>query len=196
MEALKGLVNLTSLSLQLNGIGAKGAQALQSLVSLTALDLSSQPFAMDRRYDAPLKLEPLESGTTLASMMLWVTGIGDVNRIGPVGAQALKGLFNLTSLNLGYNGIGSEGAQALKSLVNLTSLGLRKNSIGFAGVQAIRGLVNLASLDLRSNELSAKGAQPLKDLVNLTTLDLSNSGVEDLSPLVRPCRLRQWRNRF
>src|SRR6516162_3927057 len=51
----------------------------------------------------------------------------DRNRIGAEGAQALKGLVNLTSLNLYGNRIGDEGAQALEGLVNLTSLDLRGN---------------------------------------------------------------------
>ena len=48
----------------------------------------------------------------------------DRNRIGAEGAQALKGLVNLTSLDLYGNDIGAEGAQALKGLVNLTSVDL------------------------------------------------------------------------
>jgi hypothetical protein len=43
------------------------------------------------------------------------------NDIGAEGAQALKGLVNLTGLNLYGNRIGAEGAQALKGLTALTS---------------------------------------------------------------------------
>ena len=51
-----------------------------------------------------------------------MVGIGLQPHRGP-GAQTLKGLVNLTSLNLWDNGIGDEGAQALKGLTKLTSLG-------------------------------------------------------------------------
>jgi hypothetical protein len=62
------------------------------------------------------------------------------NYIGAEGAQALKGLVNLTSLDLSYNYIGAEGAQALKGLVNLTSLDLADNAIGDEGRRRSRAL--------------------------------------------------------
>src|SRR5262249_25668367 len=73
------------------------------------------------------------------------------NRIGDAGAQALKGLVNLTSLNLSGNDIGDAGAQALKGLVNLTSLTLSDNSIG--DISALASLRNLREIDLSACHL-------------------------------------------
>jgi Leucine-rich repeat (LRR) protein len=67
--ALKSLVNLTNLNLARNDIGAEGVQALKGLVNLSRLDLAR-------------------------------------NDTGAEGAQVLKGLVNLTTLNLVDNGIG------------------------------------------------------------------------------------------
>jgi hypothetical protein len=104
---------------------------------------------------------------------------------GALGTQALKGLVNLTSLNLAgsldrlSNHIGDAGAQALKGLVNLTSLDLARNGIGAAGAQVFKGLVNLTSLVLPYNRIGAAGAQALKGLVNLTSLDLTDNDIGD-----------------
>jgi internalin A len=108
-----------------------------------------------------------------------------------VATQALKGLVNLTILNLKFNNIGATGAQALKDLVNLTNLDLRSNNIGTEGAQALKGLVNLTSLELQSNRIGDEGAQALKGLVKLTDLNLQANGIGDISPLVLLRNLRK-----
>jgi internalin A len=166
LAALKGLVNLTSLGLSSNNLGAEGAQALKGLVNLTRLDLAFNDIGAEGA-------QALKGLVNLTSLDLF----GLHNGIGAEGAQALKGLINLTSLNLGgltlfRNCIGAEGAHALKGLVNLTRLDLRGNDIGAEGAQALKGLVNLTSLNLAYNRIGAEGAQALKGLVNLTSLNL------------------------
>ena len=163
-QALKGLVNLTSLNLYFNQIGAEGAQALKGLVNLTSLDLRFNEIGAEGA-------QALKGLVNLTNLNL------DYNQIGAEGAQALKGLVNLTSLNLRFNQIGAEGAQALKGLVSLTSLNLDYNQIGAEGAQALKGLVNLTSLNLDDNQIGAEGAQALKGLVNLASLDLSGNQI-------------------
>jgi internalin A len=65
--------------------------------------------------------------------------------------QALKGLVNLTSLELYDNRIGAEGARALKGLVNLTSLDLRHNEIG--DITPLASLRNLRKINLSYSHL-------------------------------------------
>jgi Leucine-rich repeat (LRR) protein len=97
-HSITNLVNLISLSLADNHIGAEGAQALKGLVNLTSLDLGGNQI----RDEGAQALKGL---VNLTSLNLYGNGIGDE------GAQALKGLVNLTSLNLHGNGIGDAGAQ-------------------------------------------------------------------------------------
>ena len=78
------------------------------------------------------------------------------------------------------NGIGDGGAQALKGLVNLTSLYLSDNEIGDEGAQALKGLVNLTSLDLHGNRVG--NISPLVSLHQLQTIDLSGSNLDDDAP--------------
>jgi internalin A len=103
----------------------------------------------------------------------------DRNGIGAEGAQALKGLVNLTSLNLADNSIGDEGAQALKGLVNLISLSLAENSIGDDGAQALKHLAKLSQLNFSRNIIGQSGARAIANLRALETLFLLDCGMGD-----------------
>ena len=186
-QALKGLVNLTSLDLSYSDIRAEGAQALKGLVNLTSLNLSATTSGPRGRWRS--RASSTSPASTCPTTHRGRGGAGaqgprqphqpqpDSNGIGADGAQALKDLVNLTSLNLYDNGIGAEGAQALKGLVNLTSLNLYNNGIGDEGALALKGLVNLTSLNLADNRIGDEGAQALKDLVNLTSLNLYDNHI-------------------
>ena len=191
-KALGPLVNLTSLFLDENDIGAEGAEALRPLVNLTFLSLNKNGIG----DEGAKALSPL---VNLTSISLRDNGIGDE------GATGLSSLINLTSLNFGDNDIGAEGAKALSPLVNLVSLDLGVNpyglhackysfwgnDIGAEGAKALSCLVNLTSLNLGDNDIGAEGAKTLSPLVNLTFLDLTNTGVENLSPLLNLKKL-EW----
>ncbi len=113
----------------------------------------------------------LASLTSLTSLILWGTKIGDD------GARALASLTNLTSLILGSNGIGDDGACALASLTSLTSLHLGGNDIGANGVRALASLKSLTSLNLEWNDIGDDGAPALASLTSLTSLNLNYSGI-------------------
>ena len=140
-QALKGLINLTSLNLTItaSGAGCKG------LVNLPA-DLNANEIGDEEAHGASRASATLPAST-------WPD-----NDIGAEGAQALKGLVNLTSLDLRSNRHRApRGRRRSQGLVNLTSLNLSGNKIGAEGAQALKGLVNLTSLDLSGNEHRGRG---------------------------------------
>ncbi|MDR3131481.1 MAG: hypothetical protein LBU02_00025 [Rickettsiales bacterium] len=119
---LAKLTNLTSLNLEGNKIGKRGAEALANgnLANLISLDL---------RWNGIGKkgAEALANGnlTHLTKLDLWNNNIDDK------GAEALANgnLANLISLNLRWNRIGKKGIEALANgnLINLNELDLRWN---------------------------------------------------------------------
>jgi internalin A len=96
---------------------------------------------------------------------------------GIVDLEPLRGLINLTSLDLSWNPISN--VEPLRGLINLTSLGLRSNQI--STVEPLRGLINLTSLDLNANRIS--NVEPLQGLINLRALDLFGNQISNVEPL-------------
>ncbi|PLX96646.1 MAG: hypothetical protein C0622_14350 [Desulfuromonas sp.] len=173
IDIAEHLVQLTSLNLSRNEIGAAGAQAIaEHLVQLTSLDLSYNGIGAAGAQAIGEHL------TQLTSLNL------SRNEIGDAGAQAIaEHLVQLTSLYLSSNEIGDAGARAIgEHLVQLTSLDLSRNRIGDAGAQAIgEQLTNLNRLDLQGNEqirFFAPNPHSLCPLINL-----ANTGLSDLTPL-------------
>ncbi|CAL6078619.1 leucine-rich_repeat domain-containing protein [Hexamita inflata] len=158
VEPLRGLVNLTTLSLQYNKI--ENVEPLRGLVNLRDLYLSSNQIE---------NVEPLRGLVNLTDLSLQYNKIENV--------EPLRGLVNLTTLSLHENKI--QNVEPLRGLVNLTDLSLYQNQI--ENVEPLRGLVNLTTLSLQYNKI--ENVEPLRGLVNLTTLSLSSNQIQNVEPL-------------
>jgi internalin A len=94
--------------------------------------------------------------------------------------EPLKGLANLSSLNLSY-AEGITSLEPLKGLTNLSSLNLSYVR-GITSLEPLKGLTNLSQLDLVATDVTS--LEPLKRLTNLSSLDLSRvRGITSLEPL-------------
>jgi len=102
-------IQIQSLSLKSNNIGAESAKAIaasSTLVNLTSLNLGN------KIGDEGAKA--IAASSTLVNL----TSLNLGNKIGDEGAKAIAAsstLVNLTSLNLGYNNIGEAGKEALRN---------------------------------------------------------------------------------
>ena len=103
--------------------------------------------------------------------------------------SALRGLSNLTVLDLGYVGEDApfEGLDALSSLTNLTYLNLYNCSL--TDISFLQPLTKLELLDLSGNDITDIG--PLSGLTALTALVLGGNEISDLSPLEGLSNLEQ-----
>jgi uncharacterized protein (TIGR02996 family) len=131
-------VNLVSLNVAEDRIGedlARLLAATKRLASLTALDLSGNPFGPD---GVRALVESRHLMTRLATLDLSRCGLGND------GAKFLAGeprLAGLKTLALRGNAIGNTGGKALASsphAAGLTVLDLRNNRIGAEAVEALR----------------------------------------------------------
>jgi Leucine-rich repeat (LRR) protein len=91
----------------------------------------------------------------------------------------LKGLTNLTYLDLSHTRVSDAGLVHLKGLTNLTRLDLAGMRVSDAGLVHLKGLTNLTYLDLSHTRVSDAGLVHLKGLTNLAQLDLSRTRVSD-----------------
>jgi hypothetical protein len=145
---LKFMVVVTTLYLQVNGIGDEGAIAIA---------------------------EALKVNAVLTTLSLF-NGLSK-NEIGPKGAkaiaEALKVNAVLTSVDLGFNSIGDDGAkaiaEALKVNAVLTELRLYSNKIGDDSAKAIAEALKvnavLTKLLLGHNNIGDAGEKAVRDVV-------------------------------
>ncbi|CAL6063051.1 leucine-rich_repeat-containing protein [Hexamita inflata] len=180
VEPLRGLVNLTYLYLQSNKI--ENVEPLRGLVNLTYLYLQNNQIQ---------NVEPLRGLVNLTYLYLQNNQIQNVEPLRELvnltnldlssnpslNLDSVRGLVNLTTLWLNSNQI--ENVEALRGLVNLTTLRLDSNQI--QNVESLRGLVNLTTLWLDSNQI--ENVEPLRGLVNLTRLELQNNQIQNVEPL-------------
>jgi Leucine-rich repeat (LRR) protein len=166
---LKGLINLTNLSLYGNKVS--DLDSLKGLTNLTQLDLSGNQVS---------DLDSLKDLTNLTNLVLTDNRISDV--------APLKGLTHLDSLdlagevttnNLDDNQMMISDVGPLKSLTNLTFLDLGNNRI--SDVAPLKGLTNLRWLGLLGNRIS--DLAPLKGLTKLTSLRIGNDQIGDITAL-------------
>ncbi len=159
LEPIKGLTNLSSLTLVDTGITS--LEPLKGLTNLSSLYL--------RPATGITNLEPLKGLTNLRRLDL--SQATHITSLEPI-----KGLTNLSSLTLDNTGITS--LEPLKGLTNLSSLDL-SYSTDITNLEPLKALTNLSSLDLRLTRITS--LEPLKGLTNLRGLGLSSTGIT--SPL-------------
>lgn len=178
--------SLTSLDIDHNNVGEKGATAIAGALrfnaSLTYLNLHQN--AVGPR--GALKIaDALRINGSLTSLNLRTNGVGTPGAMAIADALLVNG--SLTSLDIGFNEIGNEGAETLGESLrvngSLKFLNLVENFIGDEGAKAIGESLpfngSLTSLDLEGNKVGATGAKAIAE------------GLRGKSSLTR-CKL--WRN--
>ena len=167
IKKLKGTEPVESLDLSGKNLHVASAIVIASLISvnglLTALDLSDN-YLKDEGVSAVCKAIQSNKETKLASLNF------GVNKIGPVGANALVAMVavtgSLTSLNLSSNHFGAKGAATLAPALaangSLTSIDLSENALtnygrDMTGIKQLAAALgvngSLTSIDLSSNQL-------------------------------------------
>ena len=185
-EGLKHCMNLQTLNLGSNSIGADGAKALaeglKHCTNLQTLNLNDNRIGT---YGANALVEGLKHCMNLQTLNLRYNSIG--SDCAMTLAEGLKHCANLQTLNLRSNSIGTVGAKALadglKHFTNMQTLNLYLNSIGSDGAKALaKGLkhcTKLQTLNLSSNSIGTDGAvaiaESLMYCMNLQTLSLDDS---------------------
>ena len=141
---LKFMVVVTTLYLQVNGIGDEGAIAIAEALKVNAV-LTTLGLGLNSIGDEGAKAiaEALKVNAVLTSVDLGFNSIGDDGA--KAIAEALKVNAVLTELRLYSNKIGDDSAkaiaEALKVNAVLTKLLLGHNNIGDAGEKAVRDVV-------------------------------------------------------
>jgi RNA polymerase sigma factor (sigma-70 family) len=95
------------------------------------------------------------------------------------GMKELKGLKNLTELNLFGTQVTDAGLKEIKELKNLTELNLRATNVTDVGLGELKELKNLNFLFLGNTKVTDAGMKELKELKNLNFLFLDNTKVTD-----------------
>jgi internalin A len=160
LRGIEDCVNLMSLVLEYNEITDIGP--LASLVNLMSLNLNDNAIS---------DIGPLAGLVGISRLYLGGNALADEE------LQHLKGLVNLNSLVLDYNGL--VDIEPLAELTNLRSLVLNDNAI--EDPSPLSGLTGLNVLYLYNNAITDISA--LKELTNLSVLYLYNNDITDITPL-------------
>jgi internalin A len=91
----------------------------------------------------------------------------------------LKGLNELSELDLCHNGVTDSGLVHLRGLTNLSNLDLEGNAITDSGLVHLRGLTELSDLNLIETKITDAGLRHLEGLAKLTRLRLNGTQVTD-----------------
>jgi serine/threonine protein kinase/Leucine-rich repeat (LRR) protein len=127
-------------------------------------------------------LEHLKGLTNLTQLDLRSTQVRDA------GLEHLKGLSKLRVFMLNGTQVSDAGLMYLKGLTELTVLHLVQTGVSDGGLKHLEGLTKLTELALNETAVTDSGLVHLKKLTNLTVLDLrdtavSNAGLERLMVL-------------
>lgn len=161
-KILKELENLESLNLSGNCIGCKGikyiSKAFCDLKNLTDLDLTANCIGSE---GAEYISETIGQLTKLYNLNLSYNYLETTTALNNI-ADSLKGLSDLTILNLSHNSIDTKSFEEILEI-------LKENSK--------LSIIN-SPIDDQSEETSSKMQQSLRDLNNLTSHDLLSSNLK------------------
>ncbi len=99
-------------------------------------------------------------------------------KVTDAGLKELKGLKNLTTLELMWTPVTDVGLKELKDLKNLESLSLSITQVTDAGMKELKDLKNLKSLFL-GDRISDAGLKELKNIETLTALYVGGKKITD-----------------
>ena len=200
---LKGLANISQLSLGGIPLSDKDLEPLVELTGLERLYLSS-----DRITDAGLV--PLGKMTDLRHLGVYskkVTEAGLIHlsglihlrrlntslyRLGDLGLSAMKDMRQLEELHVGGEGLTDAGLAHVQRMTKLRDLWLEGENVTDAGMASVAGLTELRKLTIYyMRKITDDGMASLKGLANLEELNLlGNRGVTDAG-LVHVAALRK-----
>jgi hypothetical protein len=95
------------------------------------------------------------------------------------GLVDLKGLTELSNLNIPGSKVSGEGLAHLKGMTKLRMLILWNTQVGDAGLVHLKGMTKLRTLDLSNTRVTDAGLIHLKGMNNLDGLGLSGTRVSD-----------------
>ncbi|WP_164504739.1 MucBP domain-containing protein [Levilactobacillus huananensis] len=168
------------------------------LGELTKIDLWSNDAKIKQQddrdfYNAVINIKSLEGLqyakklTTLA-ILPDATASKNFGKVGQHGQlsdiSALKGLTQLTNLNLSWNQITDADTPALADLTNLTSLNLSYNDItDLSFMSKLTALNTINFSQPKDSTYKVTSLKPLAKLVKLSNISFSYNNISDLSPL-------------
>ncbi len=100
-------------------------------------------------------------------------------KVNDAGLEHLKGLSNLTKLDLRNTQVSDAGLERLKRLGKLRVFFLQGTRVSDAGLVHLKGLSDLAELYLEWTRVSGSGLQHLEGLAELTRLELGATPMTD-----------------
>ena len=188
LTALSGLVNLTSLQLD---VPVADFHGLEPLVNLREL----QMYGSNSTYT---DVDALAGLTELTSLYLPYRVYNDSNPLPPINLDGLANLTKLQSLEISD---GVESLEPLRNLTELRDLRIRANNSddGELSLAPLSGLSKLNSLDI-SADLAGGDLSALSSLTELRSLSISHYDrnydryenrvlIQDLSPLAELAHL-------
>ncbi|KAI3512683.1 hypothetical protein L1887_20001 [Cichorium endivia] len=180
-ERVSLLKKLKTLNLANNGFNESVITSLNTLSSLTNLDLSGNYFTGSFSAQDFAALENLE--------MLDLSGCGFSGTFEIEGSERASIFRKLRTLNLGWNQFNESVITSLKTLPSLTNLDLSENYFtGPFPAQELSHLTNLEELDLRSTQLNdTPNIQACKTLSRLKRLVTINLSENNLNESIMPC---------
>jgi Leucine rich repeat/Leucine Rich repeat len=167
------------LDLRNTGVTDQGLRYLDGLSSMEQLTLGNDRPDFSASRTVPLSpitdagLVHLKGLTQLTSLNLSGLPITDS------GLGNLCGLAQLGGLYLSRTKVKGQGLAVLKSLPELTILYLDEGELTDDGAQSLAGASNLQELSVSRVPLSVKGLQALSTLPRLQSLDLTGCGLLD-----------------
>jgi Leucine-rich repeat (LRR) protein len=167
LRHLRGLKNLTSLTVILSKLTSDGLSTLRDMSKLEFLNLSHNPEIDDGG------LVFLEELPALSTLELIYTQIGDD------GLTHLKKIKPLQRLRLTHTQITDAGLKHLAELSNLQELGLSQTACTDAGLPNLQGLNQLQSLALESTQIRQPKWNSIQGLTNLENLRLGRTPLTD-----------------
>jgi serine/threonine protein kinase/Leucine-rich repeat (LRR) protein len=142
-----------------------------------AKDLPAAPFEVvlvdlqNNQKVSDAGLEHLKGLTNLTELDLRETHVSDA------GLEHVKGLSKLRVLMLKGTRVSDAGLMHLKGLSDLTELFLGHTGVKGDGLKHLEGLTNLTRISLEGTPVTDAGVVHLRGLINLTVLDLRDTAV-------------------
>ncbi|KAI3690140.1 hypothetical protein L2E82_48115 [Cichorium intybus] len=180
-EKVSILRKLKTLNLRNNGFNESVITSLNTLSSLTNLDLSHNPMPGPFPAQDFAALENLE--------MLDLTNCGFYGTFETEGSTRVSIFRKLKTLNLAYNGFNEIVITSLNSLPSLTNLDLSENPMsGSFPAQELSHLTNLEELDLSATQLNVTpNIQACKTLSRLKRLESLNLSYNNFNKSIMSC---------
>jgi len=165
---------------------AEAAAAIQMLGGYLEYDYESEYRAWAEEFMRSRRVKPGTPPPAEAPGPEWLRNLVGVDFL----ADVVRVRFYSNEVSLGYSNQVSLGLEHLRGLPNLTELNLSDTTVTDAELMHLEQLTKLEILELGFTKVTDAGLGHLKRLTNLTDLDLSctevtNAGLVDLGQLTK-----------